>query len=246
MSLPAAATLSQVRDEVFTRCTLNTGGDRGARALKMVDSQIRRAQRELVIKCGWLRLQSSVTVTLVSAITTYDFPDSMAPGRYMDVFVRDVSSGKYYQMEPDPTQNQRNSLGTATSSRPMYYWFNDGQLQITPPPNPTYWDVIRIDGYLRETDLVSDTDLVAVDFEAIVQRAELFVRPRIGLAVTQDMKDSHLAYVRDVRALQSENGNTMAGGDTSIKCMPQEGSGLPRNGFAWDASWMPPGTWGPG
>lgn len=244
MALAAPATLAQVRDEVFTRCTLNTGGDRGSRALKLVTSQIQRAQRELAVKYGWLRLQTSLTVTLTSGVSTYDFPDSMEPGKYMDVYVRDVSTGKYFPVMPDPTQRQRNSLGTVTASRPQYYWFNDGQLQITPAPNSTYWDSLRIDGYLRETDLVNDTDLVAVDFEALVQRAELFVRPRIGLQVTQDMKDSHLAYVRDVRALQSENPNTMAGGDTSIKCLPQEGSGLSRNGFAWDAAWQPPGTWG--
>ena len=245
MSLPAPATLAQVRDEVFTRCTLNTGGDRGSRSLKLVTSQIQRAQRELAVKYGWLRLQTSLVLSLTTGVSTYDFPDSMDPGKYMDVYVRDVSSSKYYPLEPDPTQRQRNSLGVSTSSRAQYYWFNDGQLQITPAPNITYWDSLRIDGYIRETDLVNDTDLIAVDFEALVQRAELFIRPRIGLLVTPDMKDSHLAYVRDVRALQSENPNTMAGGDTSIKCLPQEGSGLSRNGFAWDASWQPEGRWGP-
>ena len=49
MALAAPATLAQVRDEVFTRCTLNTGGDRGSRALKLVTSQIQRAQRELAV-----------------------------------------------------------------------------------------------------------------------------------------------------------------------------------------------------
>ncbi len=243
MSLPAAATLAQVRDEVFTRCTLNTGGDRGSRALKLVDSMIRRAQRELAISSPWLRLSSSVTITLVTGQSAYDFPDEMDPGRYMDLYIRNSTSGAFLPLTPDPTQCQRNGLAASTASRAFFYWFNDGQLYVTPTPDTTSWDQIRIDGYLREGDLIDDEALVAVDSEALIQRAEIFVRPRIGQAVTQDMKDSHLAYVRQVRALQGENPNTMAGGDTSIKCMPQEGPGLPRNAYAWDPSWCPPGRW---
>lgn len=245
MSLPAPATLSQVRDEVFTRCTLNTGGDRGSRALKLVDSMIRRAQRELVVSAPWLQLSASLTITLVSGQSAYDFPDPMDPGRYFEVFVRNTTSLKFSPLQPDPSQCQRNALADANASRPFWYWFNDGQLFITPSPDPTYWDQIRLDGYLREGDLIDDEALISVDFEALVQRAELFLRPRVGQLVTQDMKDSHLAYVRNVRGLQTENAGTMAGGDTSIKCMPQDGPGLPRSGFAWDPSWQPEGWWGP-
>ncbi len=245
MSLPAAATLSQVRDEVFTRCTLNTGGDRGSRALKLVDSMIRRAQRELAISSPWLRLSNSVTITLVTGQSAYDFPDEMDPGRYMELYIRNATSLAFFPLTPDPSQSQRNGLSTATASRAFFYWFNDGQLYVTPTADTTSWDQIRIDGYLRESDLINDEDLVSVDSEALIQRAEIFVRPRIGQAVTQDMKDSHLAYVRQVRALQGENPGTILGGDTSVKCMPQDGPGLPRNGYAWDPSWQPPGFFGP-
>ncbi len=245
MSLPAPATLSQVCDEVFTRCTLNTGGDRGSRALKLVQSQIRRAQRELVVKAPWLRLLGSVTINLVTGQTVYDFPDEMDPGKYADLYIRNATSLAYFPLTPDPSQRQRNALGNANASRAFYYWFNDGALNITPAPDITGWDQLRIDGYLRESALVNNTDLVSVDFEALVQRTELFVRPRIGQVVTPDMTSSHLAYVREVRALQGENPGTMAGGDTSIKCVPQDGPGIPRNGFAWDASWQPYGYDGP-
>jgi hypothetical protein len=245
MSLPAAATLSQVRDEVFTRCTLNTGGDRGSRALKLVDSMIRRAQRELAISSPWLRLSSSVTINLVTGQTAYDFPDEMDPGRYMELYVRNTTSQAYYPVTPDPSQGQRNGLATSTMGRALFYWFNDGQLYISPSPDTDSWDQLRIDGYLREGDLIDDEALVAVDSEALIQRAEIFVRPRIGQVVTQDMKDSHLAYVRQVRSLQGENPGTMAGGDTSSKCIPQDGPGFPRSGYAYDTNWQPPGYWGP-
>lgn len=243
MSLPAAATLAQVRDEVFTRCTLNTGGDRGSRALKLVDSMIRRAQRELAVSSPWLRLLGSETITLVTDQSAYDFPDAMDPGKYAEVYIRNATSLAYFPLTPDPSQGQRNGYAEANASRAFYYWFNDGQLYITPTVDTASWDQLRIDGYRRESDLINETDLVSVDSEALIQRAEMFVRPRIGQIVTQDMKDSHLAYVRQVRALQGENPGTMAGGDTSFKCQPQEGPGIPRNGFAWDPSWQPPGRW---
>ena len=43
MALAPPWTLAQVRAEIFTRCTLNTGGDRGSRAQNLIDSCIKRA-----------------------------------------------------------------------------------------------------------------------------------------------------------------------------------------------------------
>jgi hypothetical protein len=242
MALTAPSTLAEVRDEVFTRCTLNTGGDRGARALKLVDACIRRAQTELVNR-AWLRLAKSITIPLVTDVYTYDFPDEMDPGRYMEMYVRDATSLKLLPLSADPSQSQRNALANS-SGRPQSFWFDDEQLYITPKPLATSYDQLVIRGYLRPNTLVSDTDLVVLDAEAVIQRAEIHLRPRIGMPVTQDMKDTHLAYLRDVKGNQTENAGTILGGDTSQKCVPQQGPGLPISAFQYDAGWIPPGYWG--
>jgi hypothetical protein len=244
MALPPPATLAAIRSEVFLRCTINTGGDRGARALGLVDSMIRRSVRELTVKAPWLRLTSSITIDLVDDVSTYDFPDSMDPGKYAEVLVRNATTEKLLPLSPDPSQRNRNAL-LESSGQPRYYWFDDQQLNVSPKPDTDYWDQLTIRGYLRAGELVNDTDLVPIDSEAVVQRAEIHLRPRIGLTVTQDMKDTHLAYLRDLRGEQSENSGSMPGGDTSIKCQPQDGEGLPRDAYQYDAGWQPPGSWGP-
>lgn len=244
MALPAPSTLASVRSEVFLRCTINTGGDRGARALGIADSMIRRAVRELTASAPWLALMSSINITLVDDQPTYDFPDSMDPGKYAEVYVRDITSLKLLQLTPDPSQRNRNALLASSGGRPQYYWFDDQQLSVSPKPDTTYWDQLTIRGYLRAGALVNDTDLIPLDGEAVIQRAEIHLRPRIGMAVTPDMRDSHLAYLRDLRGEQSENSGSMPGGDTSIKCQPQEGNGLPRDAYQYGADWQPPGHWG--
>lgn len=244
MALPAPVTLAQVRSEVFLRCTINTGGDRGARALGIVDSMIRRAVRELTASAPWLKLAATITIDLVDDQPTYDFPDSMDPGKYAEVYVRDATSLKLLPLTPDPSQRNRNAL-LGSSGRPRYFWFDDQQLSVSPKPDTDYWDQLTIRGYLRAGELVNDTDLIPLDGEAVIQRAEIHLRPRIGMIVTPVMEKSHLAYLRDLRGEQSENSGSMPGGDTSIKCQPQEGDGLPRDAYQYDAGWFPPGYWGP-
>jgi hypothetical protein len=234
-------TLAEVRAGVFAACTLNTNGDRGARALQIVDQMIRRSQRELELKAPWLRLSATRTITLTDAVDTYDFPDDLDPGRILDVFVRNASTLKFYPLNAAPSQRQRNAGSAVTSGRPFWYWYDNEVLNITPAPLVASWDQLRLDGYLRASALVNDEDLASVDGEALIQRAEIHARPRIGLPVTQDMKDSHLAYLRDVAASQTEAGSVIMGGDTSARCMPQDGEAGSRQNYAWDESWNPPG-----
>lgn len=246
MSLPAPWPLSQIREEVLTRCTLNTGGDRGARATKLVDSFIRGAQAHLVLKCPWLRLSASRDITLLSGVSAYDFPDDLEPGRFADLLVRNITSGRLLPMAFDPSYADRNSYINSVS-RPVFYWFENELINIAPMPDTATWDIIRVSSYLRNTGLVNDTDLAAVEGEALVQRAEILARPRLGLQVTQTMLEEHMNYVRAVRgAVQSVGEGTMPGGDTSVRVRPQEGTGLPSNwgGWAYDAGWNPPGSWG--
>jgi len=242
MALDAPWTLAQTRDEVMTRCTLNTGGDRGARALKLIDSCIRRAVTELT-DYAWLRLAASVSITLTTDISAYDLPRLHGPGSWMEVYVVDATSGKLLPLSADPSQQRRNALSNS-SGRPTDFWFDNEQLNVVPAPDATYYNSLTIRGYLRPNALVNDNDLVSLDGEAVVQRAEIHLRPRIGQQVSQDMRDSHLAYIRQVKGRQTENSGTILGGDTSQKCVPQQGPGLPRSAFAYDASWQPEGWWG--
>jgi len=240
MSLPAPMTLAEVRDGVFTACTINMDGDRGARALKLVDRYINRAQEELSRK-AWLRLRGSSDITLETDETEYDFPDDMDSGRIMDIMVRSATTLKWTRLHPDPSQPMRNAGILGGASRPLAYWFDEGAIHITPKPDILAWDRLQVRGFRPVYRLVNAEDLVGVDGEALIQRAEILVRPRMGKIVTPDMLQSHLAYVRDIASDQSEGGSVMMGGDTSAKCNPEDHEGGLGGNYAWDESWQPPG-----
>jgi hypothetical protein len=214
--------------------------------MHLIESFIRGAQAHLVLKCPWLRLSASRDITLLDGVSAYDFPDDLEPGRFADVLVRNISSQRLLPMEFDPSYSARNSYLNSVS-RPLYYWFEDEHINISPKPDVAQWDIIRISGYLRDRPLVNDADLASVDGEALVQRAEILARPRLGLPVLPMMLEDHMNYVRAVRAaVVSASERTMPGGDTSMRVAPQQGSGMPSNwgGWAYDAGWVPPGYWG--
>lgn len=241
MALSPPEPLSWIRKEVFTRAKLNTGGDRGARALELVDSCIRRAQRELTLKAPWVRLKTTRYITLVDEVTEYDFPDDMDPGRIMQILVRDPSTKRRCDLKGDPSTQRQNNYANADAGQPRYFWFMDQALNITPKPDVDTWDRLEIIGFMAETKLVNDEDLCSVDAEALIQRANIFLRMERDLPVTPDLRDSHTAYLNDLRADQSEIGSVVIGGDTSWRCRPEDGADYRPEWYAYDSSWNPPG-----
>ena len=226
------------------RAELRRNNDPGVRAsdLPSIQQAIKRSYETLYDEYDWPhRRQIFAKIALAAGQRYYDFPDDMDPGRIMDVYVRNASTLKYHPLGAAPSQILRNAGISSTSGRPSYYWFDNEALNITPAPLAATWDQIRLDGYIRATALTNDEDLVSVDGEALIQRAEIHTRPRIGMPVSQDMRDSHLAYVKDAAADQTEAGRGIMGGDTSPKCSPQDGEYGTRQNYAWDESWNPPG-----
>lgn len=248
MALEAPKSLSYVRGEVMSRCTLNTGGDRGGRAKAVVDSMIRSAIRQLVAKNPWLVGKITKEVDLVTDVSAYDFPDELDPSRIELIDAREVATQEFYPVAPSPSQAQRNALLTSTLGRPSWYWFDDGQINVTPLPDPTLWDILRLSGFAAVTSPVADGDEITIDAEAVVQRAEILARPRLGLGVTQDMKDQHLAYIRELKKGISEGGGLLLGGATSARLLGDDDNGARSPNTPYDSSWQPPGgpgAWGP-
>lgn len=246
MALETPKDLAWIRSEVMTRCTIRTDGDRGARAVPLIDSCIRSAQKRLVLRAPWVRLKASVTIALTTGTSAYDFPDTMDPGGIAEVWVRRVADQKYAPVMPEPTQYQRNALATSTLGQPMWYWFNDQNFNVSPSPDTAYWDQLRLDGRRRATDLVNDTDPVSVDDEALIQFAEILARPKLKMAVDPEMKPTLLAYLSDLAAQQTEGAGFVLGGATSAKVAPESDDDDfgKRAGLAYDAGWNPPGLWG--
>ena len=245
MALPAPLSLVDIRREVFSRATVNTGGDRGARSTGIIDSCIRQATRMLELNAPWLVLNATVTVTLTDGVAAYDFPDTMDAGRIEEVRVREISTQKWLAMTPVPTQEQRNALLSSTLGRPLAWWYENPMLYVTPVPDTDTYDALRLSGFLRVVMPVAEEDVVAIDGEAVIQRAEIFARMRLGLMVPPTLEQAHFAYLRDLKAAQSEGAGFTLGGDTSMKCRPDLRGEIQLPTAAYDQAWQPPGYWGP-
>lgn len=245
MALEAPKTLVYIRSEVMARCTIRADGDRGARAIPIVDSMIRSAHKRLLLKAPWLRLKGTATVALATGVTAYDFPDTMEPGDIAEVWVKRVADNRYAKLDPEPDQYQRNAFAASGNGLPRWYWFDNGNLNIVPAPDITLYSQMRLDGYLAGNDLVNDEDTISIDDEALIQMAEILVRPKIGLVVDEHAVNALGDYISDVAAEQTEGAGFVLGGATSAKLRPEDGSAMGRFiNQPYDANWIPPGYWG--
>lgn len=246
MSLAPGMKLSEIRFEVLTRCTLNTTGNLGARAQALVDTFARAAQRELYFRCDWTRLRVRQELTLTNGVTTYDFPDNLDPGQIDSVNVIRASDNRAFPLQPGMSQIERNSGAASTSGRPRLYTYENGAITITPAPDTTLYNGLWLEGVTALPPFVDDDELCVVDSEALIQRTELRVRPRMGMQVTKQMQDDHLAYLADLRSQQSDGAGLMLGGATSFKLTPEGENRITRTRVGWDPGWNPPGNyWGP-
>jgi hypothetical protein len=244
MTLPTLPTLAYVRAEILQRCAINTGGNRGARAIPMVDSAIRQAIRQLEIECPWTRLQVTRQITLLADTTVYDFPDDMDAGNIGYIGVHNIDSNKVATLRPDPDHRIRNGLVNTIDSAPRIYWFEGSVINILPEPDVTVWDYLVLDGYLNATIPTNDTEQLGFDGEAVIQLAEELVRPRLGLDVPPALMTARQVYMSHLRARQGDGEGTMPGGHTSEKVRP-EGPNRYYGRYEWDTNWNPSGDWGP-
>lgn len=246
MALAPEKTLIDLRTAVMERCVLNTSGNLGARAQRVVDACLNSAQRVLYYDHDYTRLQVRRTLTLSNGVSTYDFPDDIEPGQIFDpIYVRRVSDQRIFPLRPGITWMERNAAQvTTTNTIPCRYTFENQTLTIVPAPDTTLYDVLVYDAFLACTPLVSDTDVCTIDSEALIQMAEIMVRPRMGLTKI-DNADAILAkYLDSLKTQSGDASDCILGGATSAVVTPEGENRLIRREVGWDTGWQPSGLEG--
>lgn len=245
MALAPEKTLIELRTAVMERCVLNTSGNLGARAQRVVDGCLNSAQRVLYYDHDYTRLQVRRTITLSDGVTVYDFPDDIEPGQIFNpIFVRRISDQRIFPLRPGINWMERNAAQvTTTNTIPCRYTFENQSITIAPGPDTALYDVLVYDAFLACTPLVADTDMCSIDSEALIQMAEIMVRPRVGLAKI-DRADAILAkYLDSLKTQSGDDSDCLLGGATSAVVTPEGENRMIRREVGYDDGWQPSGIW---
>jgi len=245
MALAPEKSLSDLRGEVLDRCVLNTAGNLAARAQRVIDSCLNMAQRLLYYDHDYTRLQVRRTIPLSNGVSVYDFPDDVEPGQIFDpIYVRRVSDQRIFPLRAGINWLERNAALSTVTAIPRRYTFENQTLVIAPAPDTTLYDQIVYDAFTAATPLVNDTDMCAVDSEALIQMTELMVRPRMSLPMIPGADAILVKYLDSLKTQSGDGADCILGGATSSVVTPEGENRLIRRETSWDDGWQPHGFWG--
>ena len=187
------------------------------------------------------------TIDLVAGESSYDFPDDIEPGQiFSPLYVRRVSDQRIFPLRPGINWLERNAATVATTnSIPRRYTFENQMIVIFPTPDITLYDQLVFDAFTACTDLVSEEDMCSVDSEALIQMAEIMVRPRIGKPDVPGAAAILAKYLDSLTTQSGDNGECLLGGATSAVVTPEGENRLVNRPVGWDEGWNPNGNWGP-
>ena len=215
MSLPLLPTLEEIRDDVAIRSGAANSGTLPQAQKRWLDSEIRRAQRELFSQYAWLRRNASTTITLSAGVKVYDLPNIFNLGGIHRVGILESDGIRVRSLLNDDLQDVTNEF---TANGTPRYWKVMGaqiapspsapptaspQLVITPAPT-SEWTTLVIEGQLRDYPVEADDDRVVVDGEAIIQAVTIRYKEYLGIGGDQGRNRQDLgAYIQSLRGQES-------------------------------------------
>ncbi len=240
MSLSRPLTLGEIRQAVQIRCGLGTTGSLPIDQQALVDEKIRSAQRMLYANSWWTRQRRRFDITLVTDVSDYDWPDTLAPEFVGDVFVIRASDSREFKMMPGSRSGERNDAALS-SGAPTLWEFIDGNLRVYPAPDDN-WSGLTLWGYGDLPDFVDDTEECVVDNEALIQYGELLVKQHYEMPGIDRLESQLMRYIDDMRARQSDKRGVSLTGRQSIRMRPTPENRITRGPNTGDWSdWHP---WG--
>ena len=184
MALQPQATLEEMTADVLS--AVGEGGDGVASAATeaMVQSLIRRANKQVQDDSGWTISRFTVTVNLPANETTFDWPDDSEPGNINFIKAQRASDAQYiWDLVAGITTMDRSQwLNTAAlnaySYAPSKYDFLNGVIEVGPP---CVEDItLTIEAQTGPALLIDPGDRPNCDALAIVMQAEILFRNARG------------------------------------------------------------------
>lgn len=247
MALAPEMRLVDLRAEVMDRCVLNRSGNQGARAQRVIDSQLRSAQRILYNQYDHTKRQIRAEIPLVSGVSQYDVPDTVNFGSIIaPLYVKRLDDGRVFPIFPGINFAQRNAaIGlSGVSSIPFAYSFENQVINLYPTPDVTIYSAIVYDAFMALSPLTAEDDEASVDSEALLQLTEILARPRLGLPEIPNAMATHLEYLDGLLIKSGDDSRCIAGGETSMRVTPEGPYRYDRRDTEWRTDWNPPGNWG--
>lgn len=209
---------------VFVRCSFSTSGNQSAAYRELVQEMVRSAHTQLYPEAEWTPAIVREEFALADGVQTYDFPDTIMPGRINAVTVTN-DSGREVEVEIAATRpNERDaarSEGVVRTGCPVLVSFVGQDMEFWPAPDET-WVSATIDGVASSLTLRDDADPLVVDGELVIQAATMKFKRHLGLPVSRDDMAEHERYLARVKAMQSNGGGWQFGGRQAPKVSVQK------------------------
>lgn len=159
------AVLSRLRENEVSTVTANAYS-------KLIGKYVNDAKRAVEDAWNWDALQTSLTVTTTPGTSLYVVTGSGR--RHKDVTVNDTTNRTPLSNVPAQWITNQQELSNVQNGAPVYYAWNgtdgtDSKMEFYPTPDGTY--TIKVSACVPQADLSSDSDVITIQSEAIIQGA---------------------------------------------------------------------------
>lgn len=205
MALQLQPTLSEMVGEVLAGLNLGVQGEENADLHPLIKRMLRQAQAYLWNHYRWLQNNVSVSIDLVEDVTDYDIPDTFQPGSIRRIYVRaDGDIVREWDLVAGISPADRTAAGVTSTSQynPFKFDIIDHIIKVHPAPGADP-GTLHLEMDTSMSPLLEDEERPAVNGEACIQLATIYVKEQRRMPVGQMERDTHLAYVMDLRPKQS-------------------------------------------
>lgn len=140
---------------------------------KLIGEYVNSVKKEVEAAWNWTALSTTLTATTSAGVFNYTLSGSGSRFRVSDV----VNDTQNYMLQPRSVlwMNKRFLTTDATTGAPYFYSFNgvdgsgDSKVDVYPVPDGVY--VIRFNVTIPQDDMASNTDVLQIPSEPVIQGA---------------------------------------------------------------------------
>lgn len=140
---------------------------------KLIGEYVNSVKKEVEAAWNWTALSTTLTATTSAGVFNYTLSGSGSRFRVSDV----INDTQNYMLQPRSVlwMNKRFLTTDATTGAPYFYSFNgvdgsgDSKVDVYPVPDGVY--VIRFNVTIPQDDLASNTDVLQIPSEPVIQGA---------------------------------------------------------------------------
>jgi hypothetical protein len=213
MALIPDATLQHVRKRVLAGLSMGQQAEYDSLLAPEINELIRKAQRHLYFQAPWTRLEIEKVTPLTDGVSVYDWPDDAQPGQIEWIYLIDdeFAPTRTIELQRGIRPNEAVAFGHSTSGSPYRYDYIDQTIHIVPAPNADTWTHMKFRYFRSENPLTSDSDVISVDEQALVDYTSILYKSSKEEDIRLDMA-MFQQYLNTVRAQQGVGGKIHVGG----------------------------------